>query len=157
MFLGRRSGAVSSFVFVAAAVLASGCATEFDVVTQRASNEFTCPRERVEVIARNDIQPGTYDLDACGVRARYTCAGGVDKYEPERCVREPDPSSWNPDPALLASLPRPPGMSGDGRVASICYQGEQDDRCLLWKDGAWRWNHPEPAKLSAGGLGARGE
>jgi hypothetical protein len=160
--VGSSTG-IDSLVVVVAGALCVGmsgcCAFGLEALLGRASNEFACPRERIEVIRRNDIGPGTYDLDACGSKARYTCISADDTYPPDvRCVREPDPSRWDPDPALLPSLPRPPGMSGDGRQAWICYQGEkQTDNCLVREAGGWRWNYHQPPKLSGGGLGVRGE
>lgn len=152
----NRIGALVVVVVAAGAMMSGGCAFGLDAVVQRASNEFACPREQVEVIERNDIGQGTYDLDACGSRARYTCFAIDDNVPNVRCVREPDPPRWDPDPALLASLPRPPGMSGHGRVVRICYRGEQADDCLVREGGAWRWNHHEAPKIQ-GGLGVRGE
>ena len=149
--------ALGALVVLATTLILSSCgAFGLDALLRRASNELACPRERIEVIRRNDLTSATYDVEACGSRARYTCVSADDNLPDVQCVREPDPARWDPDPALLATLPRPPGASGDGRVASICYQGERAD-CLRREGSRWRWNHDEAAETTRGGLGTPGK
>lgn len=52
----------------------------------RASHEFNCPKEQVVLRGRPDLSSATYDVEACGRRARYTCA--ITKYQ-DVCAREP--------------------------------------------------------------------
>jgi hypothetical protein len=88
---------------------------------ERASNEFACPVERVRIIERSDIETGLFDLEACGGRARYTCF--VAKHV-RRCIREPDPPAWNPDPQDIERLPKASGAqfirSTPGEARRIC-------------------------------------
>ncbi|HLK92425.1 MAG TPA: hypothetical protein VKZ18_21195 [Polyangia bacterium] len=137
------------------AVALGGCAAE--AVFQRASNEFACPRQRIEVVDRGDIAEGLYDVDACGARARYMCIDNESTAVPVQCVREPDPARWDPDPVQVASLPRPSGMPDDGRVARLCPRDDrrQADDCLRMEAGGWRWVHHPPAV--GGGLGMTGQ
>jgi hypothetical protein len=160
-FMGAFGRSTTSLRLLVAGVVcagSSGCgAFVMDAVLRRASNEFACPSQRIEVIRRTDLTSGTYDLDACGSRARYTCIAQGDDYPPDvQCLREPDPSKWDPDPALLGTLPSAPGTSGDGLVASICYQGEQAD-CLRKEGGVWRWIHHQAPQSARGGLGTPGQ
>ena len=145
-----RAGGLRLVALVGGAML-GGCAA--DAVISRASNEFTCPRERVQVVDRQDIAEGLYDVGACGHRARYMCIENDPTYGPGQCVHEPDPPRWDPDPVTVASLPRPDGM-GDGRVARLCARGGRTEPadCLKRNDGVWRWNHPT-SKTPGGGLG----
>ena len=150
-----RIGQLVVFVLAGSTALCGGCAV--DAVVERASNEFTCPRERITVIEREDIATGLYDLDACGSRARYMCVKTDDPVVVEQCVHEPDPSRWDPDPALVASIPRPLGMSGDRRIARICPRNEPlEDDCLKLESGTWRW-HRRASASGGGGLGSPGQ
>lgn len=152
--VGRaRVGPLVVFAVAGGVAMCGGCAP--DALIQRASNEFGCPQQRIEVIDRWDIAAGLYDVDACGSRARYMCF--QTRRSSGACVHEPDPPRWDPDPTLVASLPRPPGMSGDGRLARICSRDESSEGdCLKMEGGAWHWYHRvyvhEP-----GGLGSPGQ
>jgi hypothetical protein len=151
--LRARVGPLVAFVVAGGAAMCGACVP--DALVQRASNEFACPQQRIEVIDRRDIAAGLYDVDACGARARYMC------FQTGRsrgaCVHEPDPPRWDPDPTLVASLPRPPGMSGDGRLARICPRDESsEDDCLKMEGGAWHWYHHVYVR-EPGGLGAPGQ
>jgi hypothetical protein len=149
-------GPLVAFVVAGGAALCAGCVP--DALVQRASNEFACPQQRIEVIDRRDIAAGLYDVDACGSRARYMCfqTGRGGRTMGGACVHEPDPPRWDPDPTLVASLPRPPGMSGDGRLARICPRNESpEDDCLTMEGGAWHWYHWVYVR-QPGGLGAPG-
>ena len=56
------------------------------VVKTRASREFACPEEKVEVI---DLGGASYKVKACGNEATYSCLGGnVGNPYDARCTRE---------------------------------------------------------------------
>jgi hypothetical protein len=85
------------------------CQKGGDHAVRRAAREFSCSPEKVGVIRRTDISDDLYELDACGQRARYACfssRSGESEFT-TRCIREPDPVSWDPDPRMVASLPKP--------------------------------------------------
>src|SRR5258708_15885525 len=44
-----------------------------DAARVRAANELRCDKSDVVVTARTDLSPVTYDVEACGRVARYTC------------------------------------------------------------------------------------
>ncbi len=69
-------------------LLVASCMTYESVARRRASNEFQCPEEKVQVQQRLELSGSTFDVEACGHRARYTCifAHGL-----EVCSREPMP------------------------------------------------------------------
>jgi hypothetical protein len=67
-------------------LLLSSCVTSASLARTRASHEFKCPEEQVVLRGRSDLSEGTYDVEACGRRARYTCTAG--KYT-HICAREP--------------------------------------------------------------------
>src|SRR5687768_8645723 len=68
-------------------LLSSSCITLPSLARRRASNEFRCPQEQVVLRDRSDLSVGTYDVEACGHRARYTCSSA---YKGQSvCVREP--------------------------------------------------------------------
>ena len=67
-------------------VLLSSCVMPSSLARTRASHEFKCPEEQVVLHERSDLSQGTYDVEACGRRARYTCT--VTRYQ-NVCVREP--------------------------------------------------------------------
>ena len=117
-----------------------GCAFQLEAV-RRASNEFSCPPERIAAVARTDIAANVYDLNACGTLVRYTCVSGENL--PEQCVREPAPPKWDLAPALVNSLPKSAGAPANAGVTKVCGRGELV-RCedCLERDGAgWRWHH----------------
>ncbi len=64
-----------------------GCADREEMARVRAAHELRCPTDEVGVAPRPDISDGTFDVEACGQRARYTCfarrARGLG------CAREP--------------------------------------------------------------------
>jgi len=79
-----------ALVLVAACAVA--CTTTESVATLRAANEFHCPEDRVGLTPRPDLSEGTYDVDACGHQARYTCIvdyGDSVVPEVQTCTREP--------------------------------------------------------------------
>ena len=58
--------------------------------TRRAHVEFpSCPADRMKIAARPELSDATYDVDACGHVARYTCSRPSGY--PLTCAREPDP------------------------------------------------------------------
>jgi len=67
-------------------LLASSCVTSASLARTRASREFKCPEKQVVLHWRSDLSEGTYDVEACGRRARYTCTAS--KYT-HMCAREP--------------------------------------------------------------------
>jgi len=139
-------------VVVAGCLGLSACFWTADVVVQRASRELGCPAANVFVIERNDIADQLYDVAACGQRARYTCIYGENV--PTRCIREPNPPKWDPDPMVIASLPGPSGAAAAVPEARpIC--GEETVAACLYKDGkgAWRWRPAiTPPACRGGGL-----
>ena len=62
------------------------CVTPDSLARTRASHEFKCPEDQVALRPRSDLSDGTYDVEACGRRARYTCT--LTKYQ-HVCAREP--------------------------------------------------------------------
>ena len=65
----------------------AACADREEMARVRAANELRCPGAQVGVAPRPDISDGTFDVDACGQRARYTCfANGAKELG---CAREP--------------------------------------------------------------------
>ena len=97
-------------------------------MARRAAREFGCPRERIGILDRSDVAYGLYDLAACGQRARYMCVGI------SRCIREPDPPKWDPDPALCFSNdPKQKPAGCDPATAAVdggqrWYPNAQSDR-----------------------------
>lgn len=113
----------------------AGCWSFGDMAVHRASNEFSCQPEKVQIIERADISAGLFDVEACGHRARYICF--VAEHAHRRCVREPDPPQWAPDPKDTARLPRHPGalefyQSTPAHARRICRDGRDPWRCLIW-------------------------
>src|SRR5689334_11462524 len=100
----RQVATAASFA-ASVVVLVPGCSGVSPLV-RRVSNEFQCEPARVNVIERHDIAYTLYDVEACGQRGRYSCVGGG-RYGVYGCIHEPDPPKWDPDPALVASLPGP--------------------------------------------------
>jgi hypothetical protein len=135
------------------ALLAAGVAGCTDPLVQRVSNEFECEPARVNVLERHDIAYTVYDVEACGRRGRYSCVGGG-HHGVYGCVHEPDPPTWDPDPALAANLPAPrvsdpSAPSSNGRRRRIC--GPDDDACAFKQNGTWQWR---PAAVPSGGCGS---
>ncbi len=59
---------------VVASLCASACASNVELVKTRAGRDFSCPlREIALVEQREDISEPTYEIEACGHRARYSC------------------------------------------------------------------------------------
>jgi hypothetical protein len=107
------------------------CHNEMDYAIQRASKEFSCPPEKIGVIWRTDLTDNLYDLAVCDQRARYTCFSDNRKGRSAvYCIREPDPSSWQPDPLTIARLPRPPRAITPAR----CKPGEERRICRDQQD-----------------------
>jgi hypothetical protein len=68
-------------------LLSSSCITLGSLARRRASNEFKCPEEQVVLHERPELSIGTYDVEACGHRARYTCSSAYKGHS--LCAREP--------------------------------------------------------------------
>lgn len=139
---------------VALAVGGAGCQFLQHPLIQRASNEYDCPPTNISVIARDDIQYDTFDVDVCGQRARYTCVGGG--HAPYRCVHEPDPPQWEPDPVTVATLNLPPGAFdvlpfSNVRVLRIC--AAKESGCIFYWGGAWQWR-PAQRESCGGAFGS---
>lgn len=100
-----RSGngrAVGVLVLAIASGTGVGCGsfpTLGDVAARRATQEFSCPRDKIGILSRSDIYDGIVDVEACGQRARYFCFVG----RLFTCVREPDPAHWDSDPSLCVT------------------------------------------------------
>jgi hypothetical protein len=76
--IGEILSALASLLVVLLALLA--CATRMspvDAARWRASHEFDCAPEWIAVRERADLSPITYDVDACGRKARYSCQPAV--------------------------------------------------------------------------------
>jgi hypothetical protein len=135
----------------------TGCLTlPGDFAVERASKEFDCPTAKIGVIQRTDISGGVYDLEACGQRVRYSCRWLPDdnllltENDPNQCVRERDPPKWDPDPATMASLPRPStpvqfvrSTVGEARkICGVCGTRAEVDclanDCIFRQNGSWR-------------------
>jgi hypothetical protein len=67
-------------------LLVASCVSTDSLARQRASNEFRCAEDRVVLTRRRDLSEGTFDADACGHHARYTC---VITQREHVCTREP--------------------------------------------------------------------
>jgi hypothetical protein len=50
-----------------------GCVTSQGVAKQRASHDFSCPEDQVQVTR---IAGSSYDASGCGKKAVYNCAAG---------------------------------------------------------------------------------
>ena len=83
---GRFVTTVQLFPVLLVFLLSSSCVTSASLARTRASREFKCPEEQVVLHGRSDLSEGTYDVEACGRRARYTCTAS--KYT-HLCAREP--------------------------------------------------------------------
>jgi hypothetical protein len=88
-------------------LVSSGCYSVLPyLAVDRASHEFACPAEAVRLLERRDVAFGLFDVEACGSRARYMCFTAK---HTSRCIREPDPPQWRPDPkdgVALSELPQ---------------------------------------------------
>jgi hypothetical protein len=70
--------------------LSAGCLSANEEALRRAHVEFpSCPADRMKIAARPELSDATYDVDACGHVARYTCSRPSGY--PLTCAREPDP------------------------------------------------------------------
>jgi hypothetical protein len=74
-------------------LLSTGCLHADTEVLRRAAVEFR-PCQRLELTARPELSEATYDVDACGYVARYTCT--KPSGYPLTCAREPDPKQAAP-------------------------------------------------------------
>lgn len=103
-----RTTLARGLMLVVATASLAACNTTGGLAVRRASGEFSCPEERINVLDRSDITDGLFDVEACGKRARYACINGQYAHQ---CVREPDPPRWVPDPAICggqdAAKPKP--------------------------------------------------
>jgi hypothetical protein len=120
---------------------ATGCFGAFQLeAVSRASREFSCPAERIAAVERADIANNVYDVNACGKLVRYSCISS--QHVPAQCTREPDPSKWDLDPALLVNVPKPLGMRSDVHVTEVCSHDAHDrcDPCLERAGTDWRWH-----------------
>jgi hypothetical protein len=118
---------------------ALGCAIQSEAVN-RASREFSCPPEQIATVQRTDIANNVYDLNACGTMVRYSCISGENT--PTQCTREPPPATWDIDPALVVSSPRPPALATDARMVAVCdrYALGACTPCLERAGESWRWH-----------------
>jgi hypothetical protein len=121
----QRTEWVRPVVVALVAALASGCYDAAEVARDRARNEFHCPPERVVLSPREDLSPYTFDIDACGQRARYTCPRPHRLHE-AACVREPAPPDVTGAPAVgtegcAGSVP--PRTAGGCTASSQCAPG----------------------------------
>jgi hypothetical protein len=73
---------------VASCALIAGCVTSEGLARTRAANEFHCPEDQIVLTPQESLSDGTYDVNACGHRARYTCLVAQSAHG---CMREPDP------------------------------------------------------------------
>ncbi len=82
-----------SYATLGLTLFVGGCTTTDGLATARAANEFQCPADRVVLSPRPDLSDGTYDVDACGHHARYTCIVDYGDSFPiataQACAREP--------------------------------------------------------------------
>jgi hypothetical protein len=138
---------------VVACLSACGCVRAEESVLHRAALDGHCPMQKISVLSRDDLADDLYDVEACGFRARYRCdaddvpligtpaalAGAV-----TACVRQPDPSVWDPDPATLA-VPRTDSEAQ--RVVRMCGDGLDDD-CLYRGDRSWEWRSAQRGSLA---------
>ena len=69
-------------------VASASCVTTRGLARDRASSEFGCPEDQVTIVQRPELSPGTYDVQACGHRARNTCMI-LDNVPRSTCTREP--------------------------------------------------------------------
>ena len=148
----RRDGADSVrraalLAAVLGAAVHGGCGGS--ILVTRVSNEFDCPPQRISIVDREDIAANLYDVNACGSRARYMCFVTDDV---AGCTREPDPPRWNPNPALLESLPGPFRADNGVRSARVCPRSRsvEPNDCLQFKDGAWSWLHRDGPGIMGG-------
>jgi len=122
-----------------------GC-TPYEALSSRASNEFSCPREQVYVLARPDVAPHLYDVEACGRHGRYMCVEGGRHHEEVDCVHEPDPPKWDLDPPRAAALARTdPASAPDLREASVCGASYPNCNCVAARGGDWSWQRCDPS------------
>jgi hypothetical protein len=98
LYPGGRIIHLVALLLLAAA--SSACVWPGDYALQRASREFSCPPERVNVLSRDDVSESLFDVEACGQRARYNCP--LTQAAPLDCIREPDPIRWEPDPTICS-------------------------------------------------------
>jgi len=96
---------MSRFALTSASLLAftiTGClfgqgAAPKDVVRTRASREFSCPPEKVQI---EELGGTSYRASACGTTATYTCMGGnVGNPYDAMCTREGGNTSAAAQPA----------------------------------------------------------
>jgi hypothetical protein len=71
------------------AVVLAACVDTESFIRVRAARELQCPPDQMTLVARPDLTPNTYDVNACGRQARYTCARGYYSSSEAICVREP--------------------------------------------------------------------
>jgi len=93
---GRGVWLLALAIAVGSGAGCSGLPPLGDLAAQRATREFSCPRDKIGILSRADIYDGIVDVDACGQRARYQCFRG----HLFSCIREPDPAHWDSEPAL---------------------------------------------------------
>jgi len=117
-----------------------GCGAFQLEAVRRASNDFSCPPDRIATVARADIAANVYDLNVCGTLVRYACVSGQNL--PEQCIREPNPPKWDLDPAVVNSLPKPLGVPANAGVIRVCSRDEltRCDACLERDGAGWRWH-----------------
>lgn len=73
--------------FVICAALSSGCVADADRVKARAADDFSCSEREIAIVERReDISEPTFEITACGHRARYTCRDRHRDVDPRKNV-----------------------------------------------------------------------
>jgi len=68
-------------------LLASACASDAEKVKVQAASDFSCSEREIAIIEqRDDITEPTFEIEACGHRARYTCHDRHRDVDPKKSV-----------------------------------------------------------------------
>jgi hypothetical protein len=68
-------------------VLLLGCVSDAEKVKARAASDFSCAEREIAIIEqRDDISEPTFEIDACGHRARYSCHDRHRDVDPKKSV-----------------------------------------------------------------------
>jgi hypothetical protein len=98
-------------------VLLCGCVSDVQRVKTRAASDFSCAEREIAIVeAREDISEPTFEITACGHRARYSCH---DRH------RDVDPRK-NVVPGCTLDLEYPSSSSASGAHAKM--SGQVDGR-----------------------------
>lgn len=69
------------------ALLSSGCVGDADQVKARAASDFSCNERDIAIVERReDIAEPTFEITACGHRARYSCHERHRSFDPRKNV-----------------------------------------------------------------------